>query len=601
MIQVYDCLRSVLAWCLLVVIVSSSRPAVAAPLPYQDQMPVDTIAAVGIVDTAAFWEKVQAWPLHQAVRQYLNTAGVTSNLDYQQFQLARKRLAQKLGYPVTLEEFFGVVFRDVAFFMTPPARSGEPPTMALVLGVQDETKARKLLEAIDDKLQRLSSAPSEPTSPTAGAERPSYTFEKLDIGGQTVSSYSKPSARGGHEAGYYTVAEQRLIYSNRRGGIEGLLRGAAPSDGKLMDNPSLNRLRATLPWGEADLVGWFDGDALLRFTRMAPMMSGMPGMSRSNKLAFTSRLVPDGMAAKVAVSNDPVEQSSHLQLSEALPAIGYISAKPVVATVYGLFDARTLYEEAQNFFSMFQLFGSMSAQGGSSHPLRRFEQSTGISLEQELVPALGQEVLFAINEFQVPQPRGTLGVPSLDMVIGLRVNDATKMQTVLEKLENYLVSQVGRLAMGGGEQGQGQVPQFQTVPHEKATIRTLPMGFPGVSPTLARHGEYVLISLNPESIRHSLERFEGKTLSIKSTPLFQELSQHIAPSDPRYTYNVVDFTALANAIRPVIPMLAYQMPQLNPTQLGNMLDLIVARIGTISSIMTRENGVPVEYVRVKMQ
>lgn len=560
-------------------------------LPGQEKIPANALLAVGIADTGQFWTKTGALPLTQAVTQYLESQGQQSAADspFQQFQLERQKLEATLGFPATPAEFMQNVFSSLLLTVEPAAPAGGKPAVKLTLGVKDKAKAAKLIEALNKKHQEEADA----TPAAAGAKN---SFEQLTINGVKVSHHHTVLPGGQAVDGFCALAGDKLIFCGDRGTMEAALAGKAQAGDELGKNPQFAKLSAALPWEKAEAEGWIDSSAILAFMKnpQFSMLSQLkPG--ENEKLAFTLEMGADGIVGQVASSTNPVKEGG--PKPRTLASLSYLPQAPLVALVYGLFDPAQTY---QFFTSLANTFSMASALQGSGNtppnPLAEVEKTLGISIQNELVPALGGEVMASFNNLRIDLLGGS--PPAVDVVLGVEVRDAAKMKAVMDKFEKFLEKQIG--GMGGG---QGDSAKFATIPGP-TPIRTLNTGQPMLSPSYALTKNYLLFSINTDAVTAALGRGAGQQQSAASSPIFGELKA-IAGTDQIYSYSVIDVRqATQTVLMPAMSMVILAAPgKLTLTQqqvITAILTQILPKVGTAASMETIKDGLAMGYFKIKM-
>ena len=548
-----------------------------ADLPFADIVPADAMIVAGIGQTGDFWQKAHALPLARGIEQYLNSPMVTGDLDYQTFVIERKKMEEKLGFPVSIDEFLGQVFGSALVYAAGAVESTEPSLVA-ILGVKDNEKAGRLVEVIDEKNQEQSDLSAE-----AGGS----SFEKIEIGGVAVSHLLNDGANDI----YYALADDRLIFGLGRGAFEQALSGQPAADGGFASNPDAKTFTDKLPWTAADLVGYFDAGSLLQMGGGMPM--GLPGLAQPNKVAMALSVASDGFDVQAVSDHNPAHENPNIQPS-SLDGLFAINTSPIFAVDYGIFDAATAVANLRQVFNM------LGAGMGGAPTLETFELQTGISIDDELVPALGNELIFAMNDLGM-NPMG-FGIPMVDMIFGAKVGDQAKMSSVLTKIEQMIEGQMGGM-MGMGmtdpnDPNMPPPPKFTSTPHEGTEIRTLEVGMPGISPSHAIYNGYLLMSLNRESVLSAISRSTQST-SIGNSAIVGELSEALAGKPP-YSLSILDMSRVAEAVSSFIPMLANPDAGVSAEQLTQIVSLIVARIGTVAQVDTGEGELMRTLMRVKM-
>jgi hypothetical protein len=578
---------SLFALQIAILALAASVPDARAAPQLAERTPAGALLALEIPDTAAAWRKVHALPLIPAFEQYLAGPSVSSNLDYRQFELKRGKWAAALGYALTLDELLGNVFSRCLVYATPAQDSG-PPDFVLILGVKDKAKATGLLEVID-KRNREAAASSQPTTGTASLSAATgVAFEKARIGAYEVSRYRRMGRRAGET--YYGLAGDRLIVASAESAFAAAAGNVPPAAGDLASNAVFQKLRSALPWDEADVVGWIDGDAIVRLGAGAhPMIGALPRLTSNEKMVLTARVLPNGLFSKTATSADPQRISPNIKPT-ALPSLGQFASRPLLATASGQFDPDTAIAEIKALVALSSLMETVNPSSGgiASSSLAALERATSISLEGELAPALGNEIALAINDIRT-DPAAPLPLPTVDLLISLKVRDQRAMQIVMNKLETY-----ARRRFGSRE---GFVDR--SIGSRNLRVLATQAG-DLINPAYLLMPDRLLIALNPNSIAAALERMDMKSPSLVGSPLYATMMRDAGGAENLYDYAQVDLRGFVRLVSQYIPVLSMLSPQFNGSQFQQLIDQVLVHLDMAASITTREQDVVVQYSRLLM-
>lgn len=572
----------------------------SAKLPYSERIPASSYFAVGIADTGDVWKKTEALPLTKAIEQYLVSPQMADDVDYKKFNLEKQKLEQKLGYPISANEFLGSVFKDALIYSTPDAQGKSGQSVIAILGVRNQDKAASLLKAMDERNQEEAKATNTPTSGTqAAAPAKASLFEKVTIEKAQVSHTRKTHGEQTVDV-YYTLADQKVIFADSLVSITGAIKGDKPAQ-DLTQNEDFKKLAALTSWSKADLQGWINGDAIVQSANLKAMMSAMPALSKSNKVVFTFEVQPDGVLGQVASSEDRAKNSPNIKLGK-LDGLALVAPSPMLAIVYGMLDPERAYQDLNKLMSQ---LGAMSGAPGAQSPLAQFEATLGISIQNELVPALGNEVTFAINNAQ-QNPQQMLPMPSFDLVLGAEMRDPAKMKIVMSKFEKFLEAKLASSGMSGmaDPNNPAATPaplKFKTITAGPAPYRSITLPIPNVSPSYAMYKNFVLISLNAESLVGALNRLGGKQPSVATNELYSELTQ-IAATDKLYSFATVNLAQIIrNLIVPMMPMVTGSMPPEKQQQFTLLVNEVLPHLTSAAAVETSKGGTSVGYIKVKMQ
>lgn len=578
-----------------------AAPVAWGQLPYHERVPAGAMVAIGIPNTAEFWTKIDALPLSAGIKQYLQSPAVTGDLNYKQFDLQRKKLEKTLGYPLTADQFMKNIFKNGLIYVVPAAGGkGEPSGIAL-FGVKDGEKAAKLMGALDSKLKALAEgAPAADAGTTASLAAPAPTpnpefgFEKVTVGNAQVSHFFNKQKQGEAE-GFYTLADGLFIFATNQAAMTGALAKEAKAPQTLADTPAFQKMTGLLPWDKSDFMGWIDSDAIVKAAGGMAMMMGKMG-AKNNQVAFTFQVQADGLLGKMASAANPIWLPAGSK-AEPLLGLSAIAPNPLFAWVGGNMDP-------DKAFAMLNAqFAQAGAQPGQT-PLAGFERETGISVQQELVPALGHEVAFAINSLQM-NPNAMPPIPTADLVLGLSVRDMAKMKGIMTKLEKKIEALGAQMAPPSADpnnpQAEAAGPKFQTLANAPVPARTINLKIDGISPSYAFLKSYVLISLNKEGLTRALSRAAGKEPALDKAPSYVALKGMLG-SDPAYDFGTLSVKSLVEqVVTPLLPFFSAQMKPEQQQQVTQILFQVLPHLTTATGIDTRKDEFSVGYMKVQMQ
>ena len=592
----------------ILIILAAAVPA-RAELPFASGIPANAIMVVGIGDAGATWNRARPLPLFGALNQYLQSPALSDDLDFQAFLLERKKLELALGYPATADAFMGGVFRNFLFYAVPGPAGEKIPSVVIMMTAADKAKVARLVQVLDQKNKGYAQASAAPTTSTLPVN--SATFERFAIGEASVSHFVHLAGSSGDAGqpsgdvreGYYTLAGDRFVFATRRIALSAALAGLPAGAPNLASNPDYARLTSVLPVDKADIVGWFDADYLTRFVPYGAMLKAMPGVSRSNKMAWVVSMVSDGVLVKGATTAEPTRDAPGFKPGK-LAGLAFVGPTPLAAAVSGAFDPSQLLSQLDAFKAMPGMLGGAGAPAGGD-PLTEFEQSSGISIQQELIPALGGEYVMALNKVD-PLHTSTVGffsLPTVDMAVCVKLKDSAKMAGVMRKLEKVAEKRVnGGVAPPAAGAGAGAPPGmvFESVPAGSVEIRRLPFS-EGIAPSYAIFQGFLIIGLNTASVGEALNRAVNQAPSISASPVFRDLARFAGDNANLYSYSMVDVSQIVSVMGGFLPMLLANKPPAAQQQILALCNGVLIHAGTVAAVEMRENDIPVSFGKMTMR
>lgn len=541
--------RSVaLAACSLGLMLPGQRAAAELPRT----VPADASSAIWINDTQAFWQKAATLPLTRGLRQFLDNPLLAQKLDFQELLLEKDKAAARLGFPVTPDELLGSVFKSLVFVRTADA-PGRRPQVLLSLGVGDKAKAQKLVDVLIEDMRE--------DAKTTGTTFSGATITETTIEGKKLTQVAGEQTRilGLVDDKQFIIAESADEAARAIRALGGESQGV-PAD--------YERLAKAVPIDKADIGVWFDLEG------MAPGLP--PGVvPTANKMLMSLNTTPTGLDGRMANTADPGQLSANVKPGQ-LNSLVYLAAQPIAAVSSHQIDFEYVLNQLEQM-------------GAVSRPA--IEQSTGISFDQELFPALGNELGFLFNTF-APNPDMPM-IPLVDAALVLKVDDAAKAAAVMQKVEKMIEQ-----AQAAQNQAQGLPPQsFQS---GAGGVRGFAM-MPGVGLSYIIDGDYLLIGPNDTSLTSALARKAAPATSLQNSALLKDALAGL-PGSAYYDAGTLSVYKLVNELLvPYIGMIpgAARNPDL-PLNKAFLTD-VVAHLGTISAASTSEGGLLISQIKVVMQ
>lgn len=163
-----------------------------------------------------------------------------------------------------------------------------------------------------------------------------------------------------------------------------------------------------------------------------------------------------------------------------------------------------------------------------------FRESMGMDLEKDLVPALGEEVVFAVT-YRAPAPAATAGPgPAANgrggppggppillpgFVLGIEVKNSAVVRRAIEralelaeqKMQENSATSAGKPFVREARDGV-EIVRLELPPEEQASVL--------VRPALALHDGYLLISTEVDALRAGIDAKIGKGKSLADSPVF---------------------------------------------------------------------------------
>jgi hypothetical protein len=192
--------------------------------------------------------------------------------------------------------------------------------------------------------------------------------------------------------------------------------------------------------------------------------------------------------------------------------------------VYGtsLLDSFMLYDVAKD------LLGAMGGMSGNQldEQLKQLEPMLGFSIKGDLLPALGNEVGFFLNNVK------TGGIlPSVDAGLILRIRDKDKMNKVLAGIEKGVNDRMKAMAAvpGPDEKAAPPSPGFKSATEDGLSIKYIEIpNVPTFTPGFAVDGNYLIIGTTKSVISGFSKVKAGKDKGLTSSDLYKSLGPGVS-------------------------------------------------------------------------
>lgn len=560
-------------------------------LPQAERVPANAIVAVGIDNTAASWKRIEALPITPPLRDFLSTSSLVANDDFQAFLRNQQQLGAALGFPLTPAELLGNVFSNFTYFSVANPDGGQAVSVAIV-GVKDRNKAAALVKMFNQEI-------------TSGSLESEVRIEKVKIGsfdGWHLVVHEAGNATLGilHKIFgsefFYVIAGNTLVIGNNTAAVAEAAAPRRPEFKSIMTNERFARLRAEINWDQADLDIWYDADAMLALEpqvaeRIRDLTGGKP---QNNKYVITFSVLRDGIAGRSVTA--AVETASAQGQTVSMNGLKMIAPNPLFGINYGLFDPKNAVKQVNNLAASVGPLAGVGGIGNIAERIAAFEESTSISLDRELVPALGNELAIAVNTLSVEQ-----GPAHSDIAFAAKIKNQALMQQVMTKYERSVEkNQAGEAAVAGATPASNA---FTSIQADGITIRTIRIesATGATNPAYAMTNGYLVAGVNPEAVKSTIARLQGRQPGLDKSPAYTELMQMAGSGARPYTFFVLDFSKIVQTIiRPFAPWVMGQAGfDLNSIHV--IFDQILPKVTTFASMDMRQDRYVRSYMKLQMK
>jgi hypothetical protein len=479
-------------------------------------LPAGASVVVSGYDVEAFWTRLKGTRLYTELAAIPDVREVFAPIaeSQREFQ-AETGLALD---EATLMTIFGRKF-DLGFYGQLPKDRAD---LVLVATLEDEAQAQTLLNTLETKV----------------SEEKGVTFADVDLAGTQV----RVATREGDEVLFYSVADERLVMATTRTRMEGTLSLDGQDAETMASTGDYEDVIQKLP--EAAITVYVDQRALREAAERAAAAdsaAGTPeGLGEERLRAATSALEDYKLATAVGVgvywteagirtdayTKFPEGERSGLatMMTSSPSPIRTLAFQPVNTLLYGAvtsLDARVVYDELRRYavdatriqMNVQGTADSLQADSLVSQQLAAFESETGIDVEADVIPWVGQEASFAIAGVD---KTGFFPVPEIALTIATR--DPQKSRDFLARVEGLATQAAAERA---------SIPlQWQAEEHQGQTIRfaPTPMG-EGLSLSYVVTDDFVVIGTSRGLIGRMLDTRGGSAQALPSNPGFSAMTE----------------------------------------------------------------------------
>ncbi len=540
----------------------------AMPVQAQQQTGVSTPSSAALFlhapDMGAVWTKSQSTPLYATIKNAWDAA-VAQNVDpdFARMLAAKSKAEQEVGFSLNPQDVFGPVIQSATVVLNPNA-TGTDMTGTIAANLKDPAKFDKLFAYIKSQSSQA-------------ATQPARVSEEA-VGDLTITVFNSENGNNS----YAGRANNLWAMSNSREQLLAVLQG----NGKSIEMPAQAKTAfAQINKISPDVQFFVDMTALQKIGQTSAGASFKP-FSGAKYAAGVMQIDEQELASQYIVELDPQAQKMFSASTQPgqLQGLNYVPQTTWISQANNNVDISAVYrflrEQAQA--------GDPSLAQQIDQQVATVDQTLGMSLEKDLLPAFGSNSVLALNSLQI-NPSFPMA-STADLLLGIELRDKEKvlsaLRTVEEKIQNQIMQQMG---MGASTPGQPQqtppgMPQLiQTENHNGVEIRTfaissiIPLFGQNLAPSYAVDGNFLLFNLSKDNL---IKAIDGKGAgSLNALPALKDLEGRFGYLD-KNKVNYISFEAMSPLVAVIKTQVAAKMDPTNPgdkiamdflTQLANSL------------------------------
>jgi hypothetical protein len=507
---------------LLALVASLALGAPARTLSDPRAIPADAGMVFSVPDLAGAWKALAASPIYQDTVTFLDTPAVTALPAYRRFLDRRKEMETELGYPLNAATLMEII-AGFDYVSLPPTPRG-PAASVCLFRVADPTRFRRIVGLIERRMgdaatSRTKASAAGTSAAVQTAVRTEYEGVKI-VSAQTSSGLSIAEISPERFAmGNHAEAIRRLIDQCWKG--EGLtsFSGFRSAVGGLQEQQPHGFLYFNSARSDSSQRGRLPALPLSSLVRGVrdPIVMAADFRIESGAVRFESFL-PFADPAK-----DRLAATYRRYPPAVLRSLDYVSSSPVMVVAWNTLDGPALYEQMRGIvLAMLQAVVPVGQTPEQRLKLseENLRDQVGFSLQDDLAPAIGPEVFVSLEQMNFDP---LLALPLTDVVAGVQVRDSARMNKVVAGFENFFNRRARDAATSPTKPAslqtgayQGKTVKWFAVPRE-----------PQVTIGYARTDSFTLIGLGGESIKHALDRIEGRRKAFSAGALHARLQPYL--------------------------------------------------------------------------
>jgi len=527
------CAATMVAWAFAG---TSAQAQVANP----NQIPANSAYILSIPDGPKFWSAWKANSIYSAYRKAVANPQVAEKMGNFTKELAT--IESVLGYKLN-GDTISQIFKSVDLYAAAGENAGENKVGA-VLGISDKDKLNKLLDLAEKAAAEAVAEDAESTETEKKDDASTSAISSEEYAGVTIKRFST----GDDQEIFYTLAGEQLLASNGKEEIRALIdrsKGGEATANTLGSDPNYKKVTEAL----ASQVG----EAYIFGSQKAIMEMQQGGMGPLGEL--TKQFSPvDFYGSSINVEPKEIRSKTHGILAadaantlvgknpgdKPLEVLNYVPGNAMVVFATSLLDSQILYK----------LIGDAAGQD-LDQQAQGLEMMLGFSVKNDLLPALGNEMGFALNSVKMSG-----GAPDVDAALLFRVADKAKMQKVMSGIErlatNALANQAGTTSNDSTVNTSAKAGEFKEEKVGEATLRYVEVPImPSLTPGYVMDGDYILIGSTRAAMKSAVEN-KGGASSLPQSEKIKALGSNISTTGNVFQF--VNFEGIWDTVDTVAKM-----------------------------------------------
>lgn len=486
-------------------------------------VPSDSAYVISVPNAPAFWTAWESNGLYDAFKKIMAMPEVEAKLA--NFRKEMTVVESSLGFKLD-GKTMSQIFTSADLFVAPGASAENGPNTAVIFKVADEEKLTKLIDLAEKAAAQAESGDDETSGTDADDSKTSAAaITESEYQGVKIKA-AKTGKEEKKEDFIYARVDGKFLLSNKMDVMHQVIdRIKTPAEsGTIASSEDFKKVEAGLTEkGEVYVYG--NNELALK---MEAGKEGSGEMYKAIKSA-TETLAPlTFYGASIKFQPKEISSFSYGLLKQGtsdsimmknpgtqpLKVVSYVPENTLMTVGTSLFDAPALYKMVNAVAEAAAKDSDEKESPDISKKLKDAEPLLGFSVENDFIPALGNEIGFALNDVKLGG-----GLPQVDLTIMLGVKDKAKMKKVSDSLERLATN---ALSSKGGE----NAGKFTSEDVAGQTVKTVETQLPGLTPGYVLTDEFLIIGSTKTALKNALEaNASGK--NVVSSEKFKSLGHGI--------------------------------------------------------------------------
>lgn len=501
---------------------------VSAEVANPNLIPTNSTYIISIPDGPAFWSAWEANGLYSAYKKIMDMPETQEKIANFRKELAI--VESSLGFKLD-GKTLSAVLGSVDIFMGSPAEGKTQADMAAVFAVTDADKLNKLMD-LAEKAASQATQDDDSTGTQEADDKSSSPIKVSDYKGVTVKTFEfdAPEKSGDDDDSddsddkkddsaekgqfVYSQTDGKLILSSNVAVLHKVI-------DRIKDTPTADTFATFEPYKKIDAaLAAEKGQVYLYGNQDAAWDANGTGNDVQAEFMKAVKKYVDNLApvsyygASITLAPKEISSYSYGLLKEGtsdtlamkntgaepLKSASYIPEGSLLSGASSLFDAAATYDLIK---------GGMTSVGkvdgdDIKDRTKTLEDGFGFSIESDLVPAMGNEIGFSLNDVRLSG-----FIPMVDATLLISVANKEKMQKVVESVEEKTKAELKKQA----DNGDANAASITTEDFQGLAIKSLSTSkLMGFEPSYVVTDDFLIVGSTKNSLKKSIEAKDGKNL-----------------------------------------------------------------------------------------